>query len=57
MPWVEQAHDLPRVWIEPGEIRAFVQIAIDARERKVIAIISPSVNARYNMFDMERRQW
>ena len=42
--------------IEPGQVRSFVQIAIDAGESKVINIIGSTMSPRDNVLHVKRRQ-
>jgi hypothetical protein len=44
------------LWIESGQVRSFVKIAINAGKSKIFDVIVATVNARDNVFDVERRE-
>ena len=50
---MEKLDDLRGVGIDPGEVRALVQIARDAGEREVCEVITAAVFSRDDVFDLE----
>ena len=42
--------------IDPGQVCAFVQIAVDAGKREVLEIISPAVYLRHNVLNVKCRK-
>lgn len=52
---IEQAHEPTRDRIQPGNVRAFVQVAQVAGESKVSQDRSPAVLTRDDVFDLERK--
>ena len=55
-PGMEQACQLSGLRIQPGEIRAFVEITMVARERQVFRRVLASVLARRDVFDVKRQR-
>jgi hypothetical protein len=49
-PRMKQARQFSGRWIQPGEIRAFVQIAVKTGKREVFRNVLPSVLARRDVF-------
>lgn len=50
---MEQLRDFFGLRINTGQVRPFVQIAIDTREGKIIQIIGAAVDSGNDVFDME----
>jgi hypothetical protein len=55
-PGMKQHSDLTCFRIDPGQIRSFVEIAIDAREGEIVESIAAAVNFRDGVLDMKRRE-
>ena len=55
-PRMKQLSQLISFGIEPGQIRSFVKIAINASQGKVVDVIATAVNLGNDVFDMERSQ-
>ena len=45
-PGIKQCHDIPGLWIDPGEIGALFQIAARARESEIGPFSSPAMASR-----------
>jgi hypothetical protein len=56
LPGMKECGDLFGLRVDAGEIGAFVQITIDARQGEVIQVIGPAVNFRDDVFDVKRSQ-
>lgn len=56
LPRVKQRSEISGKWINAGEIRAFVKIAINAGEAEVGGIVASAMLERPDMFDMQCRQ-
>ncbi len=54
---MEKEDDLLRLRVYGGEVRAFVQIAVEASKSEVFSIIATTVLARDHMLDMEDKEW
>ena len=50
---VKQARQLSGLWIQPGKIRAFVQIAVMTGEREVFQDVLAAVLARGDVLDVK----
>jgi hypothetical protein len=51
--WMEQTHDIARVWIDSGEVGPFVQVTIGAGESEVFDAIATAVLSRHDVLDVE----
>jgi len=49
LPWVEERHEVAGRWIEGPDIRPFVSIAPQARQRQIIFLRVPAVLTGDNM--------
>lgn len=56
LAWMEQRRDFTADGIDPGQIRAFVEIAIDAGEAEVLQIVPAAVLSGDDVLDMEGGQ-
>ena len=56
-PRMEQLGDRLRFRINARQIRTFMKIAINTRERQVVEIVSATVFLRDNMLDVEFSEW
>ena len=55
-PRVEQFGHGTGIRVNAGEIWTFMEVAIDARQTKVVLVIGAAVLARADMLDVERGQ-
>lgn len=54
-PWMEQANYLPRHFIESGDVRSFMSVAMSTGEREVAFDRLPAMLFGQNMIDLERK--
>ena len=55
--WMKQRGDLFGFGIKAGQVRAFVQITIDAGQRQVFDVVAPAMTPRNDVLNVQRRQW
>jgi len=55
-PGMEELGECARLWIEAGDIRPFVQIAIDTRQGEIFGIVSPEMLFGNHVLHLESRQ-
>ena len=53
---VKQARQFFVFWIQPGEVRAFVQIAVMTGEREIFRRIFSAVLSRRDVFDVKKKR-
>jgi hypothetical protein len=51
---MEKAGQLSRFWIDSGQIRPFVQIALAAGQREIHRVITPAMGLSHDVLDMEK---
>lgn len=55
-PGMEQFGNLVRLRIDARQVRPLMQVAINTGKGKVVGIVSPAMNLRNNMLNMQRDQ-
>ena len=55
-PGMEELGECARLWIEAGDIRPFVQIAIDTRRGEIFWTVTPTVLFGNHVLHLESRQ-
>ena len=54
---VEELRDEIRVRVDARQIRALMEIAVDAGEGQIVEVIRAAVTSGNNMLDVQRSQW
>lgn len=54
--WIEQSYDVAVLVVSPRQIRPFESIAVRARFRQIVGLVSPTMLLRDDVFDVKRQE-
>lgn len=57
LPWVEERRQLFRVGVSARDVTRFREIAIDARQRKIVRVVGAAVLSRIDVLDLKCGEW